>query len=157
MSSPYRTAAVIDAVETGAVSPDAWRRYRKGCLVYTCVRRTVYLAVAAALYQGSTLNLFAFLVVYPMLVVMALPLVTHAKCPFCFRDIARGPAQASYWSVVTGHYPKSCTHCGAEVGATRHAPAPPPPAGSSKKRKPLRRRDPKGRRLARQVLLNLDA
>ncbi len=155
MRNPYRTAVVIEDIRHTPVPASRWRRYRIGCFVLSLTRRSLLLALAWAFIQGDRAGLYGFLSVYPFLMVFALPLVTHAKCPFCAREIAKGPAQKSYWPILLGVYPNNCTHCGAPVGATEYEPSPEPTA-PARKRPRRRRRDPSGKRLVVQVLRNLE-
>ena len=162
MSHPYRTVARIDDIRQGPVPANRWRRYRVGRFVLSLTRRSLLLALAWAFIQGDRAGLYGFLSVYPFLMVFVLPLVTHAKCPFCAREIAKGPAQKSYWPILLGVYPDSCTHCGAPVGATEYqqdAGVPtsiPGPSIPPRKKLRRRRRDPSGKCLATQVLRSLD-
>ncbi len=151
MSHPYRTPAIPAATQT----PENrnWDRYRAACFVHTLARRSIYLAIVAAYLYAGGFSLFMYLLAAQFPLLIALTFVLNAKCPFCWRPIARGPAQPAYWIIAIGRYPKECTHCHAPVGASAYAPPRPPPATSKPASKRRRRRP--SRRLADDVLYDL--
>ena len=151
MSHPYRTRPTPEPIEQP--NPKTWHEYRAFCLLYTLLRKSIYLVLASALFLELT-TVFFFAGLWFALLTPILALVMYARCPFCKKAIPRGPAQHSYWAVVCGRYPNSCTHCHAPVGAAHYEKPPPGPTFDAPRKR--RRRRP-ARRLADDVLYDLSA